>query len=125
LASDVRPQGYVTDPNGWVDPLGLAGCSNKLRANMMEDMRLPRSTRAGGYQAQHLILGQLDRHPAFRASGQNIDSANNGISLPDRGANNSHNANRVSPLTRHQGSHPGYNQAVEAALDRTDLSRGQ
>ncbi|WP_147393159.1 RHS repeat-associated core domain-containing protein, partial [Paracoccus siganidrum] len=26
LAGGVRPQGYVDDPNGWVDPLGLAGC---------------------------------------------------------------------------------------------------
>ncbi|MFP7675599.1 RHS repeat-associated core domain-containing protein [Marivita sp. S0852] len=26
LAGGVRPQGYVADPNGWVDPLGLAGC---------------------------------------------------------------------------------------------------
>lgn len=26
LAGGIRPQGYVADPNGWVDPLGLAGC---------------------------------------------------------------------------------------------------
>ena len=26
LAGGTRPQGYVADPNGWVDPLGLAGC---------------------------------------------------------------------------------------------------
>lgn len=28
LEGGLRPQGYVADPNGWVDPLGLAGCGN-------------------------------------------------------------------------------------------------
>ena len=26
LGGGIRPQGYVADPNGWVDPLGLAAC---------------------------------------------------------------------------------------------------
>ena len=26
LAGGTRPQGYVADPNGWIDPLGFAGC---------------------------------------------------------------------------------------------------
>ncbi|RNF34517.1 RHS repeat domain-containing protein [Paracoccus methylarcula] len=29
LAGGIRPQGYVADPNGWVDPLGLAGCPER------------------------------------------------------------------------------------------------
>ena len=27
LLGGIRPQGYVADPNGWVDPLGLAACA--------------------------------------------------------------------------------------------------
>lgn len=118
LAGGERPQGYVADPNGWVDPLGLAGCSDRLRANMMEDMGLPRATRAPGYQAQHLVPGALSNHPAVKLAGIDIDFAPNGIFLPDNRA-------PISPLSRHQGSHPGYNQAVEAALNRIDLSKGQ
>ncbi|AGT10003.1 RHS repeat-associated core domain-containing protein [Paracoccus aminophilus] len=124
LLGGIRPQGYVADPNGWVDPLGLKGCSDKLRANLMDDMGMPRGTRAPGYQAQHVIPGALDNHPAWRMGGQDIDGAGNGMFLPDRGANSASNADRVSPLTRHQGSHKGYNDAVEAAMNRIDLSLG-
>ncbi|MFQ6553048.1 RHS repeat-associated core domain-containing protein [Aestuariibius insulae] len=30
LAGGVRPQGSVADPNGWVDPLGLAACNRQF-----------------------------------------------------------------------------------------------
>lgn len=91
----------------------------------MDDMGLPRGTRARCRQAQHLIPGQLSNHPAVRASGIDIDGANNGMFLPDRGANAASNINRTSPMARHQGSHKEYNDAVRSALDRIDLSRGQ
>lgn len=125
LHGGARPQGYVANPNNFIDPSGLAGCSERLRANLMDDMGMPRSTRAPGYQAQHLVPGALDSNAAWRASGLDIDAAGNGMFLPDRGANSAANADRVSPLTRHQGSHKGYNDAVEAALNRIDLTRGQ
>ncbi|WP_187794956.1 RHS repeat-associated core domain-containing protein [Paracoccus amoyensis] len=33
LDGGIRPQGYVVDPNGWVDPLGLAACIVTNRRN--------------------------------------------------------------------------------------------
>ncbi|WP_425325179.1 AHH domain-containing protein [Paracoccus siganidrum] len=61
----------------------------------------PRGTRARCRQAQHLIPGQLSNHPTVRVSGIDIDGANNGMFLPDRGANAASNINRASPMTRH------------------------
>ena len=37
LAGGTRPQGYVADPNGWIDPLGLAVC--QARYNRYKDLR--------------------------------------------------------------------------------------
>ena len=33
LSGGTRPQGYVDDPNGWIDPLGLEGCPQQIRHN--------------------------------------------------------------------------------------------
>ncbi|MDO5604899.1 MAG: RHS repeat-associated core domain-containing protein [Paracoccus sp. (in: a-proteobacteria)] len=118
LDGGIRPQGYVDDPNGYVDPLGLAGCSTRLRANLNEEMGLPRSTAWPGYQAQHLVPGALSNHPTIRHAGIDIDAAANGMPLPNRRA-------PISPMTRHQGSHPGYNRAVDAALDRIGTNRSR
>ncbi|WP_289896337.1 RHS repeat-associated core domain-containing protein [Paracoccus sp. TOH] len=44
LEGGFRPQGYVADPNGWVDPLGLNGCGGTVphRVTVEYDPRMPR-----------------------------------------------------------------------------------
>ena len=54
LAGGTRPQGYVADPNGWVDPLGLNTCSDNaaiLGNNMAREGRAP----APGQAAAHIV----------------------------------------------------------------------
>ncbi|WP_391529552.1 AHH domain-containing protein [Photorhabdus akhurstii] len=79
LAGGVNSYSYVHNPMGWIDPLGLAGCSTKLGKNMMEDMSLPRSTSWKGREAHHVIPKQLSDHPALKKIGYDIDDASNGI----------------------------------------------
>lgn len=119
LSGGFRSYGYVANPLGRVDPLGLAGCSTTLGRNMLEAMEdlTPRYLmRWVGYQAHHILPCQIANHPALRAIGYNIDEAANGIFL--RRANGG-----ISGMSRHQGSHNGYTDAVKAALDRIDLSQ--
>ncbi|WP_233970428.1 AHH domain-containing protein, partial [Pectobacterium versatile] len=108
--------GYVPNPNTWVDPFGLAGCSTTLGKNMMQGMGLSRSSKWSGYQAHHVIPKELANHPALKKINYYIDNANNGIFLRkvDDG---------VSTMARHQGNHHGYTDAIRGALDRIDLNQ--
>ncbi|CDL81102.1 RHS family protein [Xenorhabdus miraniensis] len=118
LLGGLNPYGYVHNPTGWVDPLGLVGCSTKLGKNMMEDMGLPRSSKWSGHQAHHVIPKELATHPALKKIDYDIDVAANGIFLRkvDDG---------VSAMTRHQGNHNGYTDAMRNALDRIDLKQSK
>ena len=109
------PYAYVHNPMGWVDPFGLAGCSTTLGRNMMESMGLPRSTTWAGHQAHHIIPVQLMNHPALEKIGYNIDEAANGIFLRTLD-------DKVSAMSRHQGNHHGYTDAVRDALDKINLN---
>ncbi|CDH07160.1 putative Rhs family protein [Xenorhabdus bovienii str. oregonense] len=118
LLGGTNPYAYVHNPTGWVDPLGLVGCSTKLGKNMMEDMGLSRSTKWSGYQAHHVIPKELANHPALKKINYDIDIAANGIFL--RKADNG-----VSTMARHQGNHHGYTDAVRNALDKIDLKQSK
>ncbi len=116
LAGGLNTYTYVVDPLVWVDPLGLAGCSTTLGKNMMASMELPRSTSWKGYQAHHIIPKQLADHPALKKLNYYIDDAQNGIFL--RKADGA-----TSAMSRHQGNHHGYTDAIKDALDRIDLNQ--
>ncbi len=125
LLGGMRTQAYVADPNGWVDPLGLRPCSQTLKRNMLRNEGHDPNQNLPHYQAQHLIPGEFmdpskpdKMHPALVAAGLDINAAANGIFLRN-------NRGGVSPLSRHQGSHPAYSRAVQDALDRIDLNRPQ
>ena len=107
---------YVPNPCGYVDPLGLVGCSTKLGKNMMEAMGLARSTTWKGYRAHHIIPKELWNHPALQKIKYDIDKATNGIFLRkvDDG---------VSAMARHQGNHDGYTQVIKDALDKIDINQ--
>ena len=116
LAGGINTYGYVGDPLVWVDPLGLNGCSTTLGKNMMESMGLSRSRKWKGYQAHHIIPKELANHQALQKINYYIDSASNGIFL--RKADDV-----TSAMSRHQGNHHGYTDAVRDALDRVDLNQ--
>ncbi len=118
LGGGIRTQAYVGDPNGWVDPLGLAGCSQTLKRNMMRAMGEDPYQPVPGYQAQHLIPGELSDHPALQALGYDINDARNGEFLRDK-------TGGVSAGTRHYTNHHGYTDAVREALDRIDLTQSK
>ncbi|WP_415668749.1 AHH domain-containing protein, partial [Xenorhabdus nematophila] len=118
LLGGTNPYSYVHNPTGWIDPLGLVGCSTKLGKNMMENMGLSRSAKWSGYQAHHVIPKELANHPALKKINYDIDVAANGIFL--RKADNG-----VSAMARHQGNHHGYTDAVRNALDRIDLKQSK
>ncbi|MDE1492606.1 AHH domain-containing protein [Xenorhabdus bovienii] len=124
LMGGTNPYRYVHNPTGWVDPLGLAGCSTKLGKNMMEEMGLPRSTTWKGHEAHNVIPKDFSDHPALKAIKYDIDDAANGIFLrrPDRVVNKKI-ATTVSPMARHRGNHFGYSDAVEKALNKIDLKQ--
>ncbi|WP_334676104.1 AHH domain-containing protein, partial [Escherichia coli] len=107
---------YVPNPCGYVDPLGLVGCSTKLGKNMMEAMGLARSTTWKGYRAHHIIPKELWNHPVLQKIKYDIDKATNGIFLRkvDDG---------VSAMARHQGNHDGYTQVIKDALDKIDINQ--
>ncbi|WP_242390041.1 RHS repeat-associated core domain-containing protein, partial [Kosakonia cowanii] len=116
LAGGLNTYTYVDDPLGWVDPLGLVGCSTTLGKNMMEGMGLPRSTSWKGYQAHHIIPKELANHPALKRINYYIDDSVNGIFLRKKDS-------QISAMARHQGNHDGYTKAVKSALDKIDLSQ--
>ena len=84
---------------------------------MMEKMGLPRNTSWKGYQAHHVIPKALYNHPALKKIGYNIDEAGNGIFLRNS------KSQGISTMTRHQGSHAGYNNAMKKALDKLDINK--
>ncbi|WP_234005226.1 RHS repeat-associated core domain-containing protein, partial [Cronobacter malonaticus] len=118
LAGGLNTYSYVGDPLVWVDPLGLAGCSTTLGKNMMQKMGLSRSTTWKGYQAHHIIPKELANHPALKKINYYIDDAGNGIFL--RKADDA-----TSAMSRHQGNHHGYTDAISDALNRIDLNQSK
>jgi RHS repeat-associated protein len=97
--------GYVSSPNGWVDPLGW--CSSALGRNM--------GARPGdGMANHHLIPEELMKAPDYRKMfgrlkmmGFNSDGASNGIFLPGK------NLVRYVALPGHWSNHGAYTSAVE------------
>ncbi|MDQ0173349.1 AHH domain-containing protein [Paenibacillus tundrae] len=121
----VDPSGYmcevkgdVYDPNKRLIP-GTPGQitksdSSALGKNLLESMGLPRSLQWTGYQAQHIIPGEMYNHPVIIKIGMDINHANNGIFLPTPGKS-------PSTLSRHQGYHSVYNRAVKKELNKMDI----
>ncbi|MHC6145047.1 T7SS effector LXG polymorphic toxin, partial [Bacillus velezensis] len=80
--------------------------STELGKNLLESMGLPRSSKWTGYQAQHIIPGELYNHPIIKKIGMETNHASNGIFLPIP-------AEAISTLSRHRGYHSVYNNVVK------------
>ncbi|MGL4234586.1 RHS repeat-associated core domain-containing protein, partial [Tabrizicola sp.] len=107
----LRPNGYVNEPTGWVDPLGL----NALRQNLInagQGLSVP-------WQAHHLIPCAVWRNHKgmFDAIGMKRDAASNGIPLPTNQAD----ATTLN-LPQHLGSHAAYNTRNELAVSAIEKS---
>ena len=133
------PPGWVRRPSGVIVPEHLAnlpaptiqvgrtipgqpgvvtgGSSTKLGKNMMEAMGLGRSQTWKGYQAQHVIPSEVRSHPVIQKIGMDLDHASNGkfLKVPKEGT--------TSVMSRHRGYHSVYNEVVDRALNRMDVSK--
>nr|WP_231854906.1 AHH domain-containing protein [Bacillus velezensis] len=78
-------------------------------------MGLPRSSKWTGYQAQHIIPGELYNHPIIKKIGMETNHASNGIFLPIP-------AEAISTLSRHRGYHSVYNNVVKKQLNKMDIN---
>ncbi len=88
MAGGLRPSSYVHNPMEWVDPLGLAGCSDdakKLRANMVESGKIEPEYKNS---AHHIVMSN-STHPDvvatrnhLEAHNVDINDSNNGVFLP-------------------------------------------
>ncbi|MFC1757910.1 AHH domain-containing protein [Planctomycetota bacterium] len=87
----------------------IGGKSQVLKANILAASGINRSIAARGFQAHHIIPTQLGQrsHRVLRKIGIDLDSATNGILLPN---------------AIHTGHHPAYTKAIEEALDRIPTS---
>ncbi|MGK0701868.1 AHH domain-containing protein [Priestia flexa] len=94
-----------------------SGDPTKLGKNLLESMGLPRSTSWKGYQAQHIIPSQLNKHPVIKKIGMEMNDSTNGIFLPIP-------SDDVSSLSRHRGFHSVYNNVVRKQLDKMDVNQG-
>ncbi|SEM16323.1 Predicted ribonuclease, toxin component of the YeeF-YezG toxin-antitoxin module [Paenisporosarcina quisquiliarum] len=93
-----------------------SGDPTKLGKNLLESMGLPRSTSWKGYQAQHIIPSQLNKHPVIKEIGIEMNDSTNGIFLPIP-------SDDVSSLSRHRGFHSVYNNVVRKQLDKMDVNQ--
>ncbi|MFE9943996.1 T7SS effector LXG polymorphic toxin [Bacillus velezensis] len=89
--------------------------STELGKNLLESMGLPRSSKWTGYQAQHIIPGELYNHPIIKKIGMETNHASNGIFLPIP-------AEAISTLSRHRGYHSVYNNVVKKQLNKMDIN---
>lgn len=89
--------------------------STELGKNLLESMGLPRSSKWAGYQAQHIIPGELYNHPIIKKIGMETNHASNGIFLPIP-------AEAISTLSRHRGYHSVYNNVVKKQLNKMDIN---
>ncbi|WP_197201017.1 AHH domain-containing protein, partial [Cytobacillus firmus] len=92
------------------------GDPTKLGKNLLESMGIPRSTSWKGYQAQHIIPSQLNKHPVIKKIGMEMNDSTNGIFLPIPFED-------VSGLSRHRGFHSVYNNGVRKQLDKMDVNQ--
>ncbi|MFC8149042.1 T7SS effector LXG polymorphic toxin [Bacillus paralicheniformis] len=92
------------------------GDPTKLGKNILESMGLPRSASWKGYQAQHIIPSQLNKHPVIKKIGMEMNDASNGIFLPIP-------MDDISGLSRHRGYHSVYNNVVRRQLDKLDVNQ--
>ncbi|SFC78680.1 A nuclease family of the HNH/ENDO VII superfamily with conserved AHH [Bacillus sp. OV322] len=93
-----------------------SGDPTKLGKNLLESMGLPRSTSWKGYQAQHIIPSQLNKHPVIKKIGMEMNDSTNGIFLPIP-------SDDVISLSRHRGFHTVYNNVVRKQLDKMDVNQ--
>ncbi|NMD71592.1 hypothetical protein HHO41_14915 [Bacillus sp. DNRA2] len=93
-----------------------SGDPTKLGKNLLESMGLPRSSSWKGYQAQHIIPSQLNKHPVIKKIGMEMNDSTNGIFLPLP-------FDDVSGLSRHRGFHGVYNNVVRKQLDKMDVNQ--
>ncbi|MFP7321482.1 T7SS effector LXG polymorphic toxin [Bacillus spizizenii] len=89
--------------------------STELGKNLLESMGLPKSSKWTGYQAQHIIPGELYNHPIIKKIGMETNHASNGIFLPIP-------AEAISTLSRHRGYHSVYNNVVKKQLNKMDIN---
>ena len=98
---------YQFAPNvqDWVDVFGLA---RRNKNSKILGRNLTGKKKWSGKQAHHLIPEELADHPLLKDIGFKMNSASNGIMLPNK-------ANKYTSY--HRGYHSWYNKAVEAELD--------
>ncbi|WP_240456674.1 AHH domain-containing protein [Virgibacillus halodenitrificans] len=84
--------------------------------NLLDSMGLPRSSSWKGYQAQHIIPSQLNKHPVIKKIGMDMNDSTNGIFLPVP-------FDDVIGLSRHRGYHSVYNNVVRKNLDKMDVNK--
>ena len=98
---------YQFAPNvqDWVDVFGLA---RRNKNSKILGRNLTGKKKWSGKQAHHLIPEELTDHPLLKDIGFKMNSASNGIMLPNK-------ANKYTSY--HRGYHSWYNKAVEAELD--------
>ncbi|WP_245545026.1 AHH domain-containing protein [Lentibacillus jeotgali] len=92
------------------------GNSNSLGKNMLEDMRVKRSAKWSGYQAQHIIPSEMANNPVIKKIGMNLDDTTNGIFLRIPNSD-------ISPMSRHRGYHSVYNEVVAKKLNSMDINQ--
>ena len=100
---------YAPNCSGWIDPSGLARCPETSYPKWMRARK--------GMERHHIIPYHLKDHPAFIASGLDINAAHNMIYLPREaggaGSKTSHAKFRIGDC-----HHNEYNEFMEQALDK-------
>ncbi|MBO4476759.1 MAG: AHH domain-containing protein [Lachnospiraceae bacterium] len=111
--------GWLVHHNGRIIPgkdgVVTGGDSQKLKANLLVSMGLPKRTIVKNYQAQHIIPAELRNHPIIRKIGMDFDDATNGIFLPVSG-------NQVNTISKHRGYHSIYSKFVLGKLNNMDIN---
>lgn len=145
LAGGARPQGYVDDPNGWVDPLGLIGCLGSTSANstaLGNNMALEGRAPGQGQAAGHIVasMGEqrqwasaVDSRALLDKYSININDAANGIPINHPRPHNMMHTRRYHDAVSQRLSHieqkmleQGYgHSAIRSALRRELRSIGQ
>ncbi len=83
LRGGALPWSYVRNPNGWYDPLGLAGCGNAVSSRIKDSPKLIREAQRAGKSHQRSIdkltseLSRGNRNPGIgtKPIGQGISEA--------------------------------------------------
>ncbi|MTD29430.1 hypothetical protein GK011_21140 [Erwinia sp. J316] len=118
LAGGINPYGYVHNPLGWIEPLGLTSC--QLSA-AMEKNGTPRPANSA---AHHIVpetaRGASPARDILNRHGIDINGPDNGVFLPNR-----NNTDGMAGIL-HNGKHPDkYIDAINRRIQGADISGGK